>query len=109
MEEAAAGIKGSAVLVQGDEKGVRIVIEDILGAVAVVAVGIDDGDFPYPVVTADIFDHDRLDIDDAKAAVAKNRLHGVMTWRADDGEGLFRLLFHDCPGGAQGAAGRDQV
>ena len=38
------GIERAAVLVQGDEQGVRIIPEHILGAVAVVHVRVHDGD-----------------------------------------------------------------
>ena len=67
--KARPGIEGAAVLVQRDEEHVRIVPVDVLGAVAVVAVGVDDGDALAAVVLADVFDHHRLDVDVAKAAL----------------------------------------
>ena len=105
MEKTAARIKGSAVLMQGNKEGVGIIVEYILGAVAVMAIGVDYSNFPHPVVTADVFNHNRFDIDDAKAAVAKDRLHGMVTGWTDDGKGLLRFFFHDCASSPKGTAG----
>ena len=88
-----AGIEGAAVLVDGDEQGVRIVPVNVLGAVAVVAVGIHDGHPVDAVGLAQIFDHDGFDVDVAKAAGAVDHPHGVVARRADQGKAALDLAF----------------
>ncbi len=106
---AGAGVEGAAVLVQRDEQGVRVVPVDVLGAVAVMAVGVHDGHAQRAEVFAQPFDHDGFDVDVAEPARAVDHLHGVVPGGADQGEGLVGLLLQDRPGRPDGPAGGDHV
>jgi hypothetical protein len=64
--------------VDGDEQGVRIVPVDILGAVAVMAIGVHDGHPVDAVGPAQVFDHDGFDVDIAEAAAAVHHPVGMM-------------------------------
>ena len=107
--EPGSRIEGPAVLVEGDAQGVRIVPVDVLGAVAVVAVRIHDGDPFGAVVLADVFDHDRFDVDIAEAAGAVDDEHRMVARRPDQGKGIVDLAGEDLLRRGDGAARRDEV
>jgi len=71
------------------------VVVDLLGAIAVMDVGIDNGNPPNPVFAPQVFDHDRLVVNIAEAAVAVSHGHGVMPRRADNGKTVFYLVFDE--------------
>ncbi len=93
----------------GNEQHVRVVPIDILGAVAVVAVGINDCNPFAAVVLTDEFDHDCFVIDVAETPVAVDNLHRVMSGWPDHGKGFVDLLLHYQSGRLDGAAGGDQM
>ena len=107
--EARARVQGAPVLVQGDEEHVGVVPVDVLGAVAVMAVRVHHGHAQVAVVLADPLDHHGFDVDVAEAAAAVDRAHGVVSGGAHHGEGALPLLLHDQLGGADDAAGGDEV
>ena len=75
---------------------------DILGAVAVMAIGIDNGNPLLAIMLPDPLDHYRLDIDIAEAAVPLNDLHRMVAGRADQGKGMLGLPLQYQPGGLDG-------
>ena len=82
---------------------------DVLGAVAVVAVRVDDGDSLVAVFAAEVLDHDGLDVDVAEAAGAVDDAHGVVPGGADEREGVVHLAREYLLGRRDGAACRDEV
>ena len=107
--EARARVEGPAVLVDGDVERVGVVPVDVLRAVAVVAVRVDDGDPLVAVLAPEVLDHDGLDVDVAEAAGPVDDAHGVVPRRPDQREGLVDLACEHLLGRRDGAAGRDQV
>ena len=109
VAETGPRIEGPAVLVDGDAQGVRIVPVDVLGAVAVVAVRVHDGD-PFRAVTMpDVFNHDRFDVHIAEAAGAVDDEHRVVARRPDQGEGVVHFAGENLVRCGDGAARRDEV
>ena len=95
LDEPGAGVERAAVLVDGDEKRVRVVPVDVLGAVAVVAVGVHDGHLFYAVGLSEELDHDGFVVDVAKPPRAVHDLHGVVAGRAHQREPPFHAALHD--------------
>ncbi len=65
--------------------------EYLLGSVAVVYVGIDDGDPLVAVFRSQVLDHDSHVIDIAKAAVAVHHAHAVVAGRPDQRKAVSDL------------------
>ena len=79
---------------QGDKENVGIVPIDILGAVAVMAVGVNNGNLFVTVVFPDKFYQNSFIVDVAEAPVTVDHLHGVVAGGTDQGKGFVNLLFH---------------
>jgi len=109
IDESGAGIEGVPVLVEGDAEHIRIVPEDLLGAVAVVHIGIDDGNPLVAVPGPKIIDQDRHVVDVAEAPVAVHHPHAVVAWRPDQGEAIPDLPPLEGIGQGEGAARSDEV
>ena len=107
--KAGAGIQGAAVLVQGNKERIRVVPVDVLGAVAMMAVGVHDGHAQGAVTLPQPFHHHRFDVDVAKPARAVDHLHGVVAGGPHQGKGALGFLFHDRAGGPDGPAGGNEV
>ena len=107
--EARARVEGPPVLVDGDVERVRVVPVDVLGAVAVVAVRVDDGDALVAVFAADVLDHDGLDVDVAEAAGPMDDAHGVVPRGPHQREGIVHLAGEHLLGRRDGASRRDQM
>ncbi len=82
---------------------------DVLGAVTVMTVGIDNRNPFTAVMFADKFNHDRFIINITEAPVAVDDLHRVMPRRADHGKGFVDLSFHDQPGRFNRTTGGDEM
>ena len=54
----------------GDEQGIRVMPENVLGTVTMMAVGINHGDFLHTVFLADIFNHDGFHIQRTETTAA---------------------------------------
>ncbi len=109
LREARTRVQRPAVLVDGDAEGVRVVPVNILGPVAVVTIGVDNGDFPDAVMLPDVFHHDGLDVDVAEPPGAVHDQHGVMARRPNEGEGVVDFFPQDFVGRGDGSAGGNQV
>ena len=105
----AAGVEGPAVLMQGDEQGVGVVPVDILGAVAVMAVRVDDGHPVHAVFAPQELDHDGLDVDVAEAARTVGDAHGMMSRWPHQGEALVDLSLQHRHADGFGPAGADEM
>jgi hypothetical protein len=84
-------------------------IENVLGAVAVMYVRIDDRHPPQAVVAPQVLDHHRLDVDRAEAPRPVDHPHRVMAWRPHQGERPRHLAPQHRLGGRYRPAGRHQV
>ena len=82
---------------------------DILGAVPVVAVGVDDGNAFPSIMLPDPLHHHSLDIDIAEATIALYHLHRMVPWWTDEGEGMMHFLLHHQAGGLNGTSSRYPV
>ncbi|VVB69312.1 Uncharacterised protein [uncultured archaeon] len=91
IDEARARVKGVAVLMEGDAEHIRIVPEDLLGSVAMMHIGIDDGDLLVAVLRPQVLDHDGHVVDVTKAAVSVHHAHAVMAGRAHQSEAVSDL------------------
>ena len=103
------GVERPAVLVQRDKQRVGIVPVDVLGAVAVVAVGVDDGHLVHPVGPAQEFDHHGLDVDVAEAAGPMDDAHGMVARGAHQREALVDSFFQHGHADRLGPAGADEM
>ena len=109
IQKSGTRIKGAAVLVDGDEQGVRIVPVDILGAVTVVAVGVHDGYPLHTVSVAQVFDHDGLDVHIAESPGAVYHAAGMMAGRSHQGEAFVDLSLHNLHSDGFGTPGADEM
>jgi len=82
---------------------------DVLRPVAMVTVGVNDGDAIDAECIADEFDHDRFDIDATDPRAPWTTAHGVVARGAHQSEAPFNLLVQHCNGRGLGTAGTDQV
>ena len=112
-EEARSGIEGPAVLMKGNEKGVRVIPENILAAIGMMHIRVHDGDAQGPAIGMLVMiaypgDHDGLVVDVAEA-VAVRHAHGVVSRGTYEGEGLLLPVLENEAGGRDGTACGSQM
>jgi hypothetical protein len=89
--------------------GVGVVPVDVLGAVAVMAVRVDDGHPVYAVFAPQELDHDGLDVDVAEAARTMGDAHGMMSRWAHQREALVDLSLQHRHADGFSPAGADEM
>ncbi len=104
-----ARVKRAAVLMNGNEQGVGIVPVNILGPVAMMAIGVHNGNFIDRVSLPEIFNHDGFDIDIAKSACSVDNAHGMMAGWSHQRKAALNLFVHDCHPDGLGTAGTDKM
>ena len=109
VHKSRAGVEGVAVLVEGDAEHIGIVPEDLLGAVAMMYIGVDYCDPLMAVLAPQVLHHYCHIVDIAEAPVAVHHAHAVVAGRPDQGEAVFDLALLQGIGQGQGAAGGDEV
>ena len=107
--KAGAGVKGSAVLMEGNEQRVRIMPVNVLRAVPMMTVGIDDGHPLKGIGLSKVFDHDGFDVYIAKSPGPMNDPHGMMARRSDQRESPIHRFVHNGSADGFGAAGADKM
>jgi len=95
--------------VEGDAEDIGVVPEDLLGAVAMMHIGVDYGDPLVAVLAPQVLHHYGHIVDIAEAPVAVDNAHAVMAGGPDQGEAVLDLAFLQGIGQGQGAAGSDEV
>ena len=109
IRETRARIQGTAVLMHGNEQRIRIMPENILRTVAMMAIGIDHSDPLDTVFLADIFDHDRFHVQRTETAAAMNDTHRMVTARTDQRESVVHFPGHHLVGSRQCSTNRNQM
>ena len=109
VHKSRAGVEGVAVLVEGDAEHIGIVPEDLLGAVAMMDIGVDHGNPLVAVLAPQILHHYGHVVDIAEAPVAVDNAHAVVAGRPDQGEAVPDLALLQGIGQGQGAAGGDEM
>ena len=105
VDKACSRIKCSSILMHGDAQNIRIIPVNILGAVAVMTIRIDNGNSFDAEFMTDIFDHHGFNVDIAEAACAVGDQHGMMAGRTHQGKGIVYLAGQNFLSGGDCASG----
>ncbi len=107
--EARTRVKGPSVLVEGDKKHIRIIIENLLGSIPMMHISIHNCNPADPVFFPQVLDEDSFVIDIAKSPVPMCYSHCMVARRADKRKSVFDLGFHQGIPKHQATASCDQV
>ena len=107
--KAGSRIKSPAILMNRYAQNIRIIPINILCAVPVMTIGINDGNFFYAIGMTDILNHDCFYVDVAEASRAVRHKHGVMSGRSHQRKGVVHLACKNFLGCGDRAAGGDKM
>ena len=83
--------------------------ENILRTVAMMAIGIDNGDTFHTVFVADVLDHDRFHVQRTETTAAMDDAHGMMSAGTHQRKGIVHFAGQHLVGCRQRTAHRNQV
>ena len=90
-----ARVEGPPILVERNVEGIWIMVKDILTAIAMVDICIDNSYLLNSILMTEVSYHDSFCINGTKASNAVNHLHCVVPWRAHQGKSSFNLSLHN--------------